>query len=266
MPNTHRLPVGEKVSLDSISPHGKDYCDDRDKAEAEFKKLRHRLIERQPALYAEQKQSLLVVFQAMDAGGKDSGIRKAFSGVNPQGVRVHSFKEPSKEELAHDFLWRIHQKTPANGMIGVFNRSHYENVLVCRVDKIEPESIWRRHYDEINQFEKLLADSGTTIVKFYLHISKKEQKERFQDRLDEPEKNWKFSMGDLRKREQWDDYRKAYEEALTRCNTQWAPWYAIPADQKWYRNLAIARILVDTLEQMNPQYPPPEPGLDKVKL
>jgi len=255
MPFRHQLEPGKTVRLSDISPNGKDYHDDRERAEREFEKLRLQLVELQRRLYAEGKQKLLVILQAMDAGGKDSTIRKVFEGVNPQGVRVTSFKVPTHKELAHDYLWRVHKAVPAVGMIGVFNRSHYGDVLVVRVDQLVPESVWRQRYEQINNFEKLLADTGTQIVKFYLHISRKEQKERFQDRLDEPSKHWKFSRGDLEKRRQWEDYMKAYEDVLTKCTTPWAPWHVIPANQKWYRNLAVGRTLVKTLQNMNPQYP-----------
>ncbi len=197
-----------------------------------------------------------MVLQARDAGGKDGTIRHVFQGVNSQGVRVTSFKAPNTLELAHDFLWRIHAQTPPRGMIGIFNRSHYEDVLVVRVSNLAPESVWRPRYEHINNFERMLTDAGTTILKFYLHISNKEQKERLQARLDEPDKHWKFDRGDLQKRAQWDDYTEAFEEMLERCTTEYAPWYVIPADQKWYRNLAVARVIVHTLKEMNLQYPP----------
>jgi PPK2 family polyphosphate:nucleotide phosphotransferase len=200
----------------------------------------------------------------MDAGGKDSAIKKVFDHVNPQGVHVTSFKAPTSEELAHDFLWRVHQHVPGKGYIGIFNRSHYEDVLVVRVNNLMPEDVWQQRYDHINNFERLLTDSGTRILKFYLHISKDEQKERFQERLDNPDKHWKFSMGDLPVREKWNAYMEAFEAVLTRCNTAYAPWYIIPANRKWYRNLVVTRTIVETLESMNPQYPPAEPGLDEV--
>ena len=266
MPQTHKF-LGERpFQLSDLPTQGKQFHPDRDQAEAEFKLLRRELIELQRRLYAEGKQKLLVVFQAMDAGGKDGTIRNVFRGVNPQGVRVHSFKVPSKEELAHDFLWRIHKVVPAKGMIGVFNRSHYEDVLVVRVHNIVPESIWRPRYNQINQFEKLLSDTGTKILKFFLHISPEEQKERFQSRLDEPSKNWKFSVDDLEKRKFWGDYMAAYEEMLIQCSTAYAPWYVIPADQKWYRNLTITRTIVDALKQMDPQYPEPEGDLSNIVI
>jgi PPK2 family polyphosphate:nucleotide phosphotransferase len=202
----------------------------------------------------------------MDAGGKDGTIRSVFRGVNPQGVRVTSFKVPSKQELAHDFLWRIHQAVPAKGMIGVFNRSHYEDVLVVRVHNIVPESVWRPRYEQINNFEKMLVETGTVILKFYLHMSKEEQRERFQARIEDPTKNWKFSLEDLEKRKLWADYMDAYEEMLNRTTTAWAPWRVIPADQKWYRNLAITRAIVSALHDLAPQYPEPEKDLSGVTV
>lgn len=266
MPDTHRIVPGSDVELSKHSADGKDFHAHKDAAKKEFKLLRRELIELQNRLYAEGKQRLLVVFQAMDAGGKDGTIRAVLRGVNPQGCRVASFKAPTPLELDHDYLWRIHAQAPPAGMIHIFNRSHYEDVLVVRVDKLAPETVWRPRYEQINQFEKLLADTGTRILKFYLHISKDEQKDRFQERLDDPAKHWKFSLEDLDKRKQWDDYQAAYEEAISRCSTAYAPWYVIPANQNWYRDLAVVRVIVDKLKQMNPQYPPEEPGLDRVEI
>jgi PPK2 family polyphosphate:nucleotide phosphotransferase len=255
MPNSHRLKPGKKVKLAEISTRGKDFHKDREAADQEFEGLKTELAKLQEKLYAESKQKLLVVLQAMDTGGKDSTIRNLFSGINPQGVQVKSFKEPTKEELAHDFLWRIHQAVPANGTIGVFNRSHYEDVIVVRVANIFPESIWRPRYEQINQFEQLLAASGTRVLKFYLHISEEEQKKRLQERLEDPRKNWKFNPDDLAKRKEWKEYMVVYEDAFEHCTTDEAPWYVIPSDQKWYRNLAIARVVVETLTEMDPQWP-----------
>jgi len=266
MPTTHRLTPGEKIVLADITTRGKELHDHRDAAEDEFESLRRELAVLQGRLYAEGKGKLLIVLQAMDAGGKDSTIRRVFEGVNPQGVRVTSFKAPTSEELSHDFLWRVHKSVPAAGMIGVFNRSHYEDVLVVRVDKLQPESVWRSRYATINEFERLLAETGTTLLKFYLHISKKEQKERFQDRLDDPEKHWKFDVNDLEKRKQWDQYMAAFEEMLNACTTIYAPWHIIPADQKWYRDLAISRVIVDALRTLDPQFPPEPEGLDKIEI
>jgi PPK2 family polyphosphate:nucleotide phosphotransferase len=261
MENEHQLKPGEKISLRDIPADGKEYHSNKEKAKEEFKELRKELRDLQARLYAEDKKKILIVFQAMDAGGKDGTIRAITQGVNPQGVRITSFKVPSKLELAHDFLWRVHKAVPARGIIGIFNRSHYEDVLVVRVDNIVQENVWRPRYEQINNFEKLLADSGTTILKFYLHISKKEQRERFQERIDVPEKNWKFSFADLEKRKQWDEYMAAYEEMLENTATDYAPWYVIPANQNWYRNLTIEKIIVNCLRTLDPQYPAPEGDL-----
>ena len=263
---SHELTADRPIQLEQIPADGRRYFNDRKTAELEFSELRDELILLQRRLYAEGRHKLLVVFQAMDAGGKDGTIRRVFRGVNPQGVRVTSFKVPSKQELAHDFLWRVHAAVPAKGMIGVFNRSHYEDVLVVRVHDIVPESVWRSRYPHINNFERLLAESGTTILKFYLHISKEEQRERFQDRIDVPEKNWKFSLEDLEKRKYWNDYMLAYEEMLIETTTEWAPWHIIPANQKWYRNLAVTRAIVAVLRKLNPQFPPPEEALEGITI
>lgn len=251
----HRPPYGQPVYLAGIPTRGVAFHADRKAAEKELVALGKEMNTLQQKLYAEGKQKLLVILQAMDAGGKDGTIRRVFAGINPQGVTVTSFKVPSHEELAHDFLWRIHKQVPAAGMIGIFNRSHYEDVLVVRVDRLVPESVWRTRYALINDFERLLTSTGTAVLKFYLHISQDEQRERLQARLDDPSKNWKFDLGDLEKRKQWSTYREAYQEMVEKCNTPYAPWHIIPSDQKWYRNLAIARIIVHTLRTMNPQYP-----------
>jgi PPK2 family polyphosphate:nucleotide phosphotransferase len=266
MPNIHQLQPGQPVDLTKMPTEGRVFQLDRQVADDEFKILRGELIEMQRRFYAEGSRKLLIIFQAMDAGGKDGTIRRVFQGVNPQGVRVTSFKAPSKVELDHDFLWRVHQAVPATGMIAVFNRSHYEDVLVVRVHSLVPESIWRPRYKMINDFERMLTETGTTILKCYLHISKEEQRERFQDRIDEPSKNWKFAMEDLAKRELWNDYMAAYEEMLFKTTTDVAPWYVIPADQKWYRNLAVARLLVHKLRELNPQYPTSEQDLSGIVI
>jgi PPK2 family polyphosphate:nucleotide phosphotransferase len=224
--------------------------------------LRAKLFDLQGRLWAESKRALLVVLQAMDAGGKDGTIRHVFSGVNPQGVRVTSFKAPSARELSQDYLWRVHANAPARGEIGIFNRSHYEDVLAVRVRQLVPERQWRRRYRHIREFERLLADEGTVIVKIHLHISPEEQRERLQARLDDPSKRWKFRVGDLDDRKLWDDYQAAYEDAITETNLRYARWYVVPADRKWVRNVAVLRILVHTLEEMDPHYPPSEENLD----
>jgi PPK2 family polyphosphate:nucleotide phosphotransferase len=217
--------------------------------------LRFRLIQLQERLYAEQKQSLLVVFQAMDTAGKDSVIRRVFSGLNPQGVGVIAFKRPSEEELQHDFLWRVHAHTPAAGQITLFNRSHYEDVLVVRVHKLVSKSVWKQRYSLIRQFEDQLAHRGTQVIKIFLHIDLEEQRQRLQDRLDDPEKNWKFQVGDLAERKLWPHYMEAYRDAIVKTHSKTAPWYVIPANKKWYRDMQVLQILVDTLEKMNPQFP-----------
>lgn len=228
--------------------------------------LNDRLAELQRRLWAEARQSLLVVIQAIDTGGKDSTIRKVFTGVNPQGVRVTSFGEPTEVDLAHDYLWRVHKETPPDGFIKVFNRSHYEEVLVVRVKELAAEETWSRRYRHIREFERMLTDEGTTIVKLFLNISKGEQKQRLQDRLDEPDKNWKFNKADLKDRALWDDYQRAFEEAINKTSTDYAPWYVVPANRKWYRNLVVSTILIETLEKMGPEYPEPESGLDEVVI
>lgn len=235
-------------------------------ATKDLKKDLERLVELQELLYAEKKRSLLVVFQAMDTGGKDGAIKHVMGPINPQGCRVTSFKVPTPEELAHDFLWRAHKAVPAKGMIGIFNRSHYEDVLVVRVHKLVPHRVWKERYHQINEFERLLADTGTVILKFFLHISRKEQKERLQARLDEPAKHWKFSVGDLKERQRWDDYMKVYEDAVNRCSRKWAPWIVVPSDHKWYRNLVVARTVADTLEGLGMKYPEPEDDLTGIVI
>ncbi|MFQ5611774.1 MAG: polyphosphate kinase 2 family protein [Anaerolineae bacterium] len=261
-----RITPGQQVRLSNFDPDDSGPYSDKDKAREDLKKNVRRLTELQRVLWAEGKHALLIVLQAIDAGGKDGTIRHVMSGVNPQGVRVTSFKKPTEEELAHDFLWRVHKVVPRRGMIGIFNRSHYEDVLVVRVRNLAPPQVWQPRYEHINNFERLLAGSGVTIVKFYLHISKAEQKERFQARLDRPDKRWKFSVGDLDDRALWDDYRAAFEDALTKCSTPWAPWYVIPANKKWYRNLVVSQILVETLESLEMKYPQPSPGLDDIQI
>ena len=239
---------------------------DKDWAKAALATERARIQALQEKLYAERQRSLLVVFQAIDTGGKDGTIRAVFEGVNPQGCSVASFKVPSIEERDHDFLWRYHQRTPARGMIGVFNRSHYEDVLVVRVKDLVPEPVWRARYGLINDFERLLTESGTHILKFFLHISKDEQKERLEARIADPEKHWKFDPADLVERKSWDAYQEAFSDALTQCSTPRALWYVVPADRKWFRNLVIARTIADTLEAMDPRFPEAQPGVAEMTV
>jgi PPK2 family polyphosphate:nucleotide phosphotransferase len=261
-----RVDPGPKVDLSTIDTRSTEGAPgDKAKTDAASEELGAEMQGLQERLYAEGQRSLLVVLQAIDAGGKDGTIRSVFRGLNPAGCRVVSFKVPSEEERSHDFLWRVHAKAPAKGEVVVFNRSHYEDVLVVRVHNLVPEEVWRPRYDLINDFEANLTTAGTRIVKLYLHISKEEQAERFQDRLDRPDKRWKFKKADLTERERWDDYRAAFEEALSRTSTEASPWHVVPADRNWYRNWAVNRIIVETLADMDPQYPPPE-DLTGVKI
>ncbi len=257
---------GAEFRMKQVDPSATPGMKSRAKSEAELGQMTQRMAELQNTLYAEGKHALLVVLQAMDTGGKDGTIRHVFGPLNPQGVRVSSFKAPSPTELAHDFLWRIHTKVPRKGMIGIFNRSHYEDVLVVRVHDLAPRKVVAKRYAQINAFEKHLTDNGVTILKFCLHISKDEQKERLQSRLDRPDKHWKFSVGDLAERKLWNRYQRAYEKAISECSTSWAPWHVIPSDRKWYRNYAVARTVLDTLEGMKLRYPKPEPGLDEIVI
>ncbi|GAB4447900.1 MAG: polyphosphate kinase 2 family protein [Anaerolineae bacterium] len=254
-------PPGKSFRLKDFDPDDtggfKSKKDAKDQTKENLEKLR----DLQEMLYAQGEHALLIVLQAMDAGGKDGAIKHVMGAFNPQGVQVAPFKVPTEEELAHDFLWRVHKVTPRRGMVGIFNRSHYEDVLVVRVKSLVPEDVWRKRYDHINAFERLLADSGVTIVKFFLHISKEEQAERLRARQETPSKQWKFAPGDLKERTRWDDYMAAFEEALTRCNTEYAPWYVIPANRKWYRNLAVSQILLETMERMGLRYPDPIPDI-----
>ncbi len=228
---------------------------DKDGAKALVGRLNDRLEELQELMWAQGTERVLVVLQAMDAGGKDGTIKHVFDGVNPSGVKVASFKKPSSRELAHDYLWRIHQHVPGDGELVIFNRSHYEDVLVVRVENLVPPERWERRYDHIRNFEQILADEGTTIIKLFLHISKDEQRERLQERLDRPEKNWKFDPADLGPRSKWSRYQEAFEVALSRTSTRSAPWYVVPANRKWYRNLVVSEILVQTLEGLNMTFP-----------
>ncbi len=248
---------GTRAVLADFDPHGK-YGLKKKEGKAEVKELNKELNKLQELLYATRKYSLLIVLQGMDTSGKDGVIKHVVEAFNPQGVCVTGFKVPTEEELDHDFLWRVHKATPRKGIVGVFNRSHYEDVLVVRVANLAPEAVWRRRYEAINAFERTLAESGTVVLKFYLHISKERQRERLQDRLDDPTEHWKFKVGDLDARAQWDAYTAAYEDALSFCSTPYAPWYIIPADRKWVRNLFISRILQDTLSSLDMAWPPLE--------
>jgi PPK2 family polyphosphate:nucleotide phosphotransferase len=256
---------GTRVDLGAVDP-GATHGHRRTEAEKELAEGLDRLTDLQDRIWAEARHKVLVVLQGIDAAGKDGTLRHVMSAFNPQGCPVTSFKAPSSEELAHDYLWRVHRAVPGKGEIGVFNRSHYEDVLVVRVHDLVPKKTWSRRYDEINAFEAMLADEGTTIVKFFLYIDRDEQRARFQARLDDPTKRWKFRLGDLAERKRWDDYIAAYEDVLARCSTKQAPWYVIPANHKWFRNLAVTEILADTLDELKPQYPEPEEDLTGVRV
>jgi PPK2 family polyphosphate:nucleotide phosphotransferase len=250
-----RVRPGSRVRL-ARQDHGATFGWDKLRAETELVRQLERLAELQDRFWAESKRSVLVVLQGIDTAGKDGTINKVMESFNPQGCPVTSFKVPSAEELAHDYLWRVHRAVPRKGEIGIFNRSHYEDVLVVRVHDLVPKRVWSTRYDQINAFERHLTETGTSIVKFFLSIDKAEQRDRFQARFDDPTKRWKFSMGDLEERKRWDDYQAAFDAALSRCSTPEAPWYVIPANRKWFRNLAVATILADTIADLKPSYPP----------
>jgi len=263
----YRIAPGTTVRLADHDTADASACPEgKDGAKKAAKKATERLEELQELLYAQGRHRLLVVLQAMDTGGKDGVIRRVFEGVNPLGVKVASFKKPTAPELAHDYLWRVHSRVPGNGEITIFNRSHYEDVLVVRVHSLVPEVVWGRRYDQINAFEETLASEGTTILKFYLHISKDEQAERLRARVADPTKHWKFNPADLAERDHWDDYVAAYEAVLSRTSTPWAPWYVVPANAKWYRDLVIGSVLIEALQGLGMQYPAPPPGIDAVVI
>lgn len=250
----YRIKPGSKVDLKEIDSKTEGGISDDD-GDAAFKETIEELQDLQNLMFAERKRSFLVVLQAMDAAGKDSTIRHVFGPINPQGVRVWNFKAPTDIEREHDYLWRIHHRTPRDGYISVFNRSHYEDVLIVRVKDFVPKDAWKKRYDHINHFEQMLVDEGTSVIKFYLHISKDYQKKRLQRRLDRPDKNWKFNPDDLKERARWDDYREAFEDALSKCSTKAAPWYVIPSEVRWFRNLLIATIVRDTMKSWDMKFP-----------
>jgi PPK2 family polyphosphate:nucleotide phosphotransferase len=256
---------GAKLQLDHIDPAYKGKHESHEKAAPEIGDALKRMDQLQYLLYADGGQSLLVVLQALDAAGKDGVIRHLFTGMNPQGTRVFGFKQPSAEERAHDFLWRIHERAPGHGEVVIYNRSHYEDVLVVRVHELVPREVWSKRYELINDFEKMLVANGTRILKFYLHISPDEQLERFKQRLDDPARQWKISEGDYAERELWPKYIEAYEEAIERTSTGFAPWFVIPADHKWFRNLAISQIVSDTMDDMHLKLPSPRIDLAEIR-
>ena len=251
-----RVKPGRRARLKSYNPAARLGFKDREHCSESLEKNLRRLSELQQVLAADKRHALLVILQAVDAGGKDGTIRHVMSGVNPQGCEVTSFKAPSAEESAHDFLWRVHKAVPPRGDIGIFNRSHYEDVLVARVHNLVPKAVWSRRYEQINAFEKILAENSIRILKFFLHISREEQLKRFKERIADPTKNWKISKADFQERKHWNEYVAAYEAALTNCSTPWAPWFVIPANRKWARNFAVSQIIVETLEELRLKYPP----------
>ncbi len=260
-----RVKPGAPVNMgrfDAEATHGREKAG----AEAELAVVLDRLTDLQSRIWAEAKHPVLVVLQGIDAAGKDGTIRVIAGAFNPQGTPVSSFKVPSPAELAHDYLWRIHQRIPAKGEIGIFNRSHYEEVLIVRVHELVPEERWRKRYRQIREFERMLTEEGVTIVKLFLAIDREEQRRRFQERVDDPRKRWKFSLGDVEERKRWDDYAVAFGEMLGETSTDWAPWYLVPSNRNWLRNLAVGQILADTLDDLQPQYPPAAPGVEGTKV
>ncbi|MCL4460981.1 MAG: polyphosphate kinase 2 family protein [Nitrospirae bacterium] len=254
----YRVKPGSKFRLEDISADCPDLFkgkEGKEKAERHIVDNLEQIGSLQNVLYASRKAALLVVLQGIDAAGKDGVIKHVLSGVNPQGCFVRSFKVPTEEERLHDVLWRVHRHTPERGVIGIFNRSHYEEVLVARVHKLKPKSIWQKHYEQFNAFEKMLSDNGTVILKFFLRVTQEEQLRRIEERLTRPDKKWKYSPSDLVEREYWDDYQRAYEDMLNKCSTEYAPWFVIPSDKKWFRNYLVSAILLDTLKGLDLKYP-----------
>jgi PPK2 family polyphosphate:nucleotide phosphotransferase len=263
----YKIKQGDKVDLNKWDPNEiSEWSGDKKKAKEKLLELNKKLEQLQELLYAQHKHKVLIILQAMDTGGKDGVVRAVFEGVNPSGVRVASFKVPTQDEIDHDYLWRIHKHTPGSGEIVIFNRSHYEDVLVVRVHQLVSKDIWEKRYEHINAFEKMLTDEGTLILKFFLHISNEEQKERLLERQVIPEKQWKFSNGDLNERKLWSEYQAAYEDALQKTSTDFSPWYVIPSNRNWYRNLMIATILVKALESLKMEYPKPIDGIEKIVI
>jgi len=257
---------GKKAKLSDWDPDYTGKFENKEQALPVLEKHLNRIAELQYLLYAENKRAALVVLQAMDAGGKDGTIRTVMGPMNPQSCKVTSFKGPTDEERAHDFLWRVHRFVPRKGEVRIFNRSHYEDVLIVRVHNFVPKSIWSKRYEQINNFEKLLVENDIHVLKFFLHISKDEQHKRFKERLDDPTKHWKAEPADFNERKYWDEYTQAYEDVLTKCSTNYAPWYVIPANHKWFRNLAISEIMVDQFSRLNMKFPEPRCDISKLKI
>ncbi len=261
-----RVKPGRKVALSDYDTDATPGYKQKPDTDGDLEKSTSKLAELQYRLYAENKRALLIVLQAMDTGGKDGTIRHVMSGLTPTGCVVKSSKVPTDEELSHDYLWRIHHAVPPRGEFGIFNRSHYEDVIVVRVHDLVPRSVWEKRYDEINAFERHLVQNDVTILKFFLHISKEEQKRRIQERIRDPERRWKLTPSDFKERKHWAEYQRAYEDAISKCSTKWAPWYIIPADKKWFRSLAVSRIMIETLESMKMKFPKASFDPTKLKL
>lgn len=260
-----RVEPGSKVDLNKINAGFKDKHESHEQALPEIAAYNKKLHDLQYLMYAESKRSLLICLQGRDAAGKDGTINHVFSAMNPQGCTVTGFKVPSKEEAAHDFLWRCHKATPGKGRVAIFNRSHYEDVLVVRVHNMLPKEVWSKRYEHINNFETLLYDNGTQILKFYLHIDADEQLERFKTRIDDPARHWKISEADYAERPFWDAYAEAFEDALSKCSAEHAPWFIIPSNHKWFRNLAVSKIVAETLESLNMKFPESTDDIDEIK-
>ena len=264
-PRGFAVEPGTKLRLAAIDPSHTGRHDSRKKAEAVMQQQIALMAKLQNRLYAAATKSLLIILQGLDASGKDGAVRHVFSGMNPQGVKVFSFKEPTPAELAHDFLWRVQRCVPARGEVTIFNRSHYEDVLIARVHDLVPKPVWSKRYRQINDFEKRLTETGTVILKFYLHISPQEQLDRFRDRLDDPSNQWKISTSDYTEREFWPKYIRAYEKAMEKTSTEWAPWYVIPANHKWFRNLALSEIIAEAMQAMDLELPAPRVDLTEIR-
>ena len=266
LPQRLRIEPGRKVDLSRMPTDSSPGYKQKPDVDGLLSGTAAKMADLQYLMYAENKRALLVVLQAMDTGGKDGTIRHVMTGLNPAGVQVTSFKAPTTEELDHDFLWRIHKAVPRRGDFGIFNRSHYEDVVVVRVHNLVPRSVWKKRYEQINAFERMLVESGVTILKFFLHISREEQKERLLARIEDKTKQWKLSEADFAERQHWDEYQEAYADAITKCSTAWAPWYVIPADKKWFRNVAVGRIMLETLQSLDMKFPKPSVDPRKLKL
>jgi PPK2 family polyphosphate:nucleotide phosphotransferase len=260
----YRVKPGERFHLDDVDPDETKLVDGKKEAAAENADIQVRLADLQELLYAEHKHKVLIVLQGMDTSGKDGTVRHVMAGFNPAGVHIISFKKPTQVELDHDYLWRIHAQVPSAGEIVVFNRSHYEDVLIVRVHSLVPKDVWSKRYDHINDFERMLTENGTTILKFFLHISKEEQRQRLEARIEDPAKRWKFQHGDIEERKLWDNYTKAYEEALEKTSTDRAPWYIVPANTKWYRNYIVGSMICRAMEKLKMRYPEPDLSDEKI--